>query len=95
MTKKLNFFPNEKVLHSFEDELYQYAVEHPGVGWDLFFKGTSPEFDMKMDKLMWNEPYRSAYEERSEEMSKKLLEPMKVIEEFVEKFPQWKGIFYY
>ena len=48
-----------------------------------------------MDKLMWNEPYRSAYEERSEEMSKKLLEPMKVIEEFVEKFPLWKDIFYY
>jgi len=95
MSKKLHLFPNKEFLHSVEDELYQYAVDHPGVSWDLFFTGTSPEFNMKMDELIWEEPYASACEERSEIMSEKLLYPMKLIEEFVEEFPQWKDIFYY
>ena len=95
MTKRLNFFPNEKVLHSFEDELYKYAVDHPGITWDIFIKGTTTEFDMKMNELIWEEPYASACEKRSIENAEKFLDPMKVIEEFCERFPQWKGIFYY
>ena len=95
MKKKLHLLPNEEFLHSVEDELYQYAVDHPGYTWDIFFKGTTPEFDMKMDELTWEEPYISACEKSTREMSKKFLKPMEVIEEFVEKFPQWKEIFYY
>ena len=94
--KKLNLFPNEQFLHSVEDELYQYAVDHPGITWDLFWDGTTPDFDQKMRDLISQDDYVDACEERSMEMAKKYAEaPMKVIEEFVKKFPQWAPIFYY
>ena len=93
--KTLHIWPNEEVLHSVEDELFQYTVDNPGENWSIMDPCGSAEFYTKMDELISYEPYYSACERRSIEEAEKYENPLDVVKEFVEKFPQWKGIFYY
>ena len=94
---ELHVLPNVKFLHSIEDEIYEYAVNHPEEYLARDMHKGSIDFVYKMGMLYrFGEHNKTACEARDRirrgEDKQTLRE---YVEEFVEKHPQWKKLYYY
>lgn len=94
---RLHVFPDVDYLHTIEDEIYEYAVNHPEEYISLDMWRGSIDFVYKMAMLYhFGEHNKTACKAidkiRREEDNRTMLE---LVEDFIEKHPQWKRLYYY
>lgn len=94
---ELHLLPNVEYLHTIEDEIYEYAVNHPEEYISRGMEEGSIDFVHKMGILYrFGEHNKTACEVigkiRRGEDTRTARER---IEDFIHKHPQWKKLYYY
>jgi hypothetical protein len=95
---ELHNLPNVEYLHTIEDEIYQYAVEHPEECLDTNMEEGSHEFSWKMSMLYRQPGYNETFCENRDKArrgEKGYGPSLDYSKKFIEKHPQWKKLYYY
>ena len=95
---ELHYLPNVEYLHTIEDEIYQYAVDHPEEYLDTNMEEGSGDFCWKMDMLYRQPVYNETFCEDRNKVRKGVEgygPGLAYSKKFIEKHPQWKKLYYY
>jgi len=93
---RLHVIPNVEYLHTIEDEIYEYAVNHPKEDLSRNLEEGSIGFVYKMGMLYrFGEYNKTACEERNKLRTGEGPTLFNYVKEFVNKFPQWERLYYY
>ena len=95
---ELHDLPNVEYLHTIEDEIYQYAVDHPEEYLDTNMEEGSGDFCWKMDMLYRQPVYNETFCEDRDKVRRGVEgygPGLAYSKKFIEKHPQWKKLYYY